>query len=194
MSVAMEDRPVTQELLDEGERRMQRAIGVLMEDLASVRTGRASTSLLDGVQVLYYGTPTPLNQLASVTVGDARTLLITAYDRTVLPEIDKAIRKADLGLNPSSDGALMRIIIPALTEDRRREMVKVVHKKLEEHKVAVRNVRREVHDRLKALEKDKTASSDDVRRATEKLQKLTDHAIAEMDQLGARKEADVLAV
>jgi ribosome recycling factor len=185
---------VIQELLDEGERRMQKAIGVLVEDLASVRTGRASTSLLDGVQVLYYGTPTPLNQLASVTVGDARTLLITAYDRSVLPEIDKAIRKADLGFNPSSDGTVMRIIVPALTEDRRREMVKVVHKKLEEHKIAVRNVRREVHDKLKALEKDKSVSADDVRRATERLQKITDHAIAEMDQIGAHKEADVLAV
>jgi ribosome recycling factor len=185
---------VIQELLDEGDRRMRRAIEVLVEDLASVRTGRASTSLLDGVQVMYYGSPTPLNQLASVTVGDARTLLITAYDRTVLPEVDKAIRKADLGFNPSSDGTLMRVIVPALTEDRRREMVKVVHKKLEEHKVAVRNVRREVHDKLKALEKDKSASADDVRRATERLQKLTDHAIAEMEQLGANKEADVLAV
>jgi ribosome recycling factor len=185
---------VIEEVLEEGERRMQKAIGVLMEDLATVRTGRASTSLLDGVHVLYYGTPTPLNQLASVTVGDARTLLITAYDRSVLPEIDKAIRKADLGLNPSSDGSVMRVLVPALTEDRRREMVKVVHKKLEEHKVAVRNVRREVQDHLKALEKDKSAAADDVRRATERLQKLTDRAIADMEQLGAHKEADVLAV
>ena len=183
-----------QEFLDEGDRRMRKAIDVLVEDLASVRTGRASTSLLDGVHVLYYGTPTPLNQLASVTVGDARTLLITAYDRSVLPEIDKAIRKADLGFNPVSDGTLMRIIVPTLTEDRRRDMVKVVHKKLEEHKVAVRNVRREVHDKLKALEKDKSASADDVRRAVERLQKLTDHAISEMEQLGVNKEADVLAV
>ncbi len=183
-----------QELLDEGERRMRRAIEVLIEDFATVRTGRASTSLLDSVQVMYYGSPTPLNQLASVTVGDARTLLITAYDRSVLPEIDKAIRKADLGFNPSSDGTLMRVIVPSLTEERRREMVKVVHKKLEEHKVAVRNVRREVHDKLKALEKDKSASADDVRRAAERLQKITDHAVAEMDQLGAHKEADVLAV
>ncbi len=183
-----------QEVLDDGDRRMQKAIAVLTEDLATVRTGRASTSLLDSVQVQYYGAPTPLNQLASVTVGDARTLLITAYDRSVLSEIDKAIRKADLGFNPSSDGTIMRVIVPSLTEDRRREMVKMVHRKLEEHKVAVRNVRREVHDKLKALEKDKSVSADEVRRATERLQKITDHAIAEMDQLGAQKEADVMAV
>lgn len=181
-------------LLDEGDRRMRRAIEVLGEDLATVRTGRASTALLDSVQVVYYGAPTPLQQLASVSVGDARTLLITPYDRSAMPEIDKAIRKADLGLNPSSDGTMMRVIVPSLTEDRRREMVKTVHKKLEEHKVAVRNVRREVHDKLKALEKDKTASPDDVRRATEKLQKLTDHAISDMESVGAAKETDVLAV
>jgi ribosome recycling factor len=185
---------VIQELLDEGDRRMRKAIEVLAEDLATVRTGRASTSLLEGVQVEYYGSPTPLNQLASVTVADARTLLITAYDRSVLPGIDKAIRKADLGLNPSSDGTVMRVIVPALTEDRRREMVKIVHKKLEEHKVAIRNVRREVHEKLKALEKDKTVSADDARRATERLQKITDHAIAEMDSLGSSKESDVMAV
>jgi ribosome recycling factor len=182
------------ELIQEGERRMQKAVEVLHEDLLTVRTGRASTSLLDGVQVEYYGSPTPLNQLASVTVSDARTLLITAYDRAALGNIDKAIRKADLGLNPSSDGTIMRVIVPSLTEERRREMVKVVHKKLEEHKVAVRNVRREVHDKLKAMEKDKTAAADDIRRATERLQKITDHAIAEMDHVGLAKENDVMAV
>jgi ribosome recycling factor len=183
-----------QDLLDEGDRRMRKAVEVLVQDLASVRTGRASASLVDTILVDYYGSPTPLNQLASVTVADARSLLITPYDRSAMPDIDKAIRKADLGLNPSSDGTAMRILVPALNEDRRRDLVKVVHKKLEEHKVAVRNVRREVQDKLKAMEKDKTASTDEVRRASERLQKITDHAIAEMDALGSAKESDVMAV
>jgi ribosome recycling factor len=183
-----------QDLLDEGDRRMNKAVDVLVQDLTSVRTGRASTALIDSVPVEYYGTPTPLNQIASITVVDARSLLITPYDRSAMPEIDKAIRKADLGLNPSSDGTAMRIIVPSLTEDRRRDMVKVVHKKLEEHKVAIRNVRREVQDKLKAMEKEKTASTDEVRRASERLQKITDHAIAEMDTLGSAKESEVMAV
>jgi ribosome recycling factor len=183
-----------QELLDEGDRRMRKAIEVLLQDLVSVRTGRASTTLIDAVPVEYYGTPTPLNQLASISVADARSLLVTPYDRSVMPDIDKAIRKADLGLNPSSAGTVMRVVVPALNEDRRRDMVKIVHKKLEEHKVAVRNVRREVHDKLKAMEKDKSASADEIRRASERLQKITDHAIAEMETLGSAKESDVMAV
>ena len=183
-----------QDILDESERRMRRASEVLVQDLATVRTGRASPALIEGVQVDYYGTPTPLQQLAQINVGDARTLLVTPYDRSALNDIDKAIRKADLGLNPTNDGSVIRVTIPPLTEDRRRDLVKVVHKKLEEHKVAVRNVRRESNDRLKALEKDKTATSDEVRRANERLQKITDKAIEEMDSLGATKEAEVLAV
>lgn len=185
---------MTQQLLDEGERRMRKAIEVLMHDLSTVRTGRAAPALLEGVQVEYYGTPTPLNQLASVNASDARTLVITPYDRSSINDIDKAIKKADLGFNPTNDGQVVRVIVPALSEERRRELVKVVHKKLEEHKVAVRNVRREVHDRLKAVEKDKSAPADEVRRAGERLQKITDRAIEEMDALGAQKEAEVLAV
>ena len=183
-----------QELLDEGERRMEKAIDVLRQDLATVRTGRASPALLDAVHVDYYGSPTALNQLASVNAVDARSLVITPYDRSSLNDIDKAIRKADLGFNPTNDGTMLRIVVPPLTEDRRRELVKVVHKKLEEHKVAVRNVRREVHDKLKALEKDKSATADEVRRANERLQKITDKEIVEMEALGAAKESEVLAV
>lgn len=183
-----------QELLDEGERRMRKAEEVLVHDLSTIRTGRAAPALIESVQVEYYGTPTPLNQLASITAADARSLLITPYDRSALNDIDKAIRKADLGFNPSSDGQVLRIVVPPLSEERRKDMVKVVHKKLEEHKVAVRNVRREVNDKLKALEKDKTASADEIRRANERLQKLTDHAIEEMDRLGANKQAEVMAV
>jgi len=183
-----------QDILDESERRMHRATEVLVHDLATVRTGRASPALIEGVPVEYYGTPTPLQQLAQINVADARTLLVTPYDRSALNDIDKAIRKADLGLNPTNDGSVIRVAIPPLTEDRRRDMVKVVHKKLEEHKVAVRNVRRESNDRLKALEKDKTATTDEVRRANERLQKITDKAIDEMEQLGSAKEVEVLAV
>ena len=185
---------MTQEVLDDGERRMRKAIEALIHDMATVRTGRASPALLDAVSVDYYGTPTPINQLASVNAADARSLVITPYDRSAVNEIDKAIRKADLGLNPTNDGTMLRVIVPPLTEDRRREMVKVLHKKLEEHKIAVRNVRREAHDKLKALEKDKSATADDVRRAGERLQKLTDKSIQEMEDLGSAKESEILAV
>lgn len=183
-----------QDAIDEGERRMHRAVEVLLQDLASVRTGRAAPSLVEQVQVEYYGVPTPLMQLASINVADARTLVISPYDRSALPAIDKGIRKADLGLNPTSDGSLIRVVIPALNEERRRDLVKIVHKKLEEHKVAVRNVRREVHDKLRAMEKEKSATADEVRKGTERLQKLTDRFIEEMDSLGSNKEADVMAV
>ncbi|HWE64309.1 MAG TPA: ribosome recycling factor [Chloroflexota bacterium] len=183
-----------QDILDDGERRMRRAVEVLVQDLATVRTGRASPALVEQVPVDYYGTVTPLMQLATINALDARTLVITPYDRSAIGDMEKAIRKADLGLNPTNDGAVVRVLVPSLTEERRRDMVRVVHKKLEEHKVAVRNVRREMHDRLKALEKEKTASSDEVRRANERLQKITDRAIEEMEQLGSAKEAEVLAV
>jgi len=185
---------MTQELLDDGERRMQKAIEALVHDMATVRTGRASPALVEGVVVEYYGSPTPLNQLASVSAADARSLVIAPFDRSAMNDIDKAIRKADLGFNPTNDGTNLRVVVPPLTEDRRREMVKMLHKKLEEHKVAVRNVRREVHDKLKGLEKDKSATTDEVRRATERLQKLTDRNIQEMESLGGAKEAEILAV
>lgn len=183
-----------QDVLDDGERRMRRAVEVLVQDLATVRTGRASPSLIEQVEVEYYGAATPLIQLATINAVDARTLVVTPYDRGSIGDVEKAIRKADLGLNPTNDGTVIRILVPALTEERRREMVRVVHKRLEEHKVAVRNVRREAHDRLKAMEKDKSTSADEVRRASERLQKITDRAIEEMDHLGEQKEAEVLAV
>jgi ribosome recycling factor len=183
-----------QDILDDGERRMRRAVDVLIQDLATVRTGRASPSLIEHVDVEYYGTATPLIQLATINATDARTLVVTPYDRSAIGDIEKGIRKADLGLNPTNDGTVIRVLVPQLTEERRRELVRLVHKKLEEHKVAVRNVRREMNERLKAMEKDKSASADDVRRANERLQKITDRAIDEMDQLGSQKEAEVLAV
>jgi len=183
-----------QEAIEDGERRMRKAVEVLLQDLQTVRTGRAAPSLIEHVPVEYYGVPTPLNQLASINAADARTLVISPYDRSAIPAIDKGIRKVDLGLNPNSDGSVLRVTVPSLNEERRRDLVRIVHKKLEEHKVAVRNVRREVHDKLRAMEKDKSASTDDVRRATERLQKLTDRVIEEMDTLSAQKESDVMAV
>ncbi|HEY8286723.1 MAG TPA: ribosome recycling factor [Chloroflexota bacterium] len=185
---------MTQELLDDGERRMQKAIEALVHDMATVRTGRASPALVEGVVVEYYGSPTPINQLASISAADARSLVIAPFDRSAINDIDKAIRKADLGFNPTNDGTNLRVVVPPLTEDRRRDMVKMLHKKLEEHKVAIRNVRREVHDKLKAQEKDKSATADEVRRATERLQKLTDRSVQEMENLGSAKEAEILAV
>lgn len=183
-----------QDILDEGERRMGKAVEVLLQDLSTIRTGRASPALIEHVQVEYYGTATALNALAQINVADARTLNVTPYDRGALGDIDKAIRKADLGLNPTNDGSILRIAVPPLTEDRRRDMVKVVHRKMEEHKVAVRNVRREANDRLKAMEKDKSATADEVRRANERLQKITDRVVEEMESLGSAKESEVMAV
>ncbi len=183
-----------EETLADGERKMQSAVQVLREDLGTIRTGRATPSLIESLEVEYFGTPTPLMQLAQIHAADARQLVIQPYDRTVIKEIDKALMKSNLGLSASNDGAVMRINVPALTEDRRKEMVKMVHKRVEEHKVAVRNVRRTVQDQFKSAEKAKTQSADELKRAEDKLQKLTDRIVAEMDALGRDKEKEVSAV
>jgi ribosome recycling factor len=182
------------ETLSDGERRMRRAVDVLKEDLSTIRTGRASPGLVESVMVEYYGTATPLQQLAQIHATDARQLVIQPYDRNAIKVIDMAILKAYLGLTASNDGIVLRINVPALTEQRRKEMVKLVHKKVEEHKVAVRNGRRDVHDHLKSAEKAKTISADELKRAEDRLQKLTDRTIAEMDVLSRDKEKEVLAV
>lgn len=183
-----------EDLLTEGERRMHRAVDDLKKDLNTVRTGRASPSILDNVTVEYYGTATPLNGLAQIAVGDARQLVVQPYDRSAIGAIEKAILKADLGLTPNNDGQVIRLNIPPLTEQRRKDLVKSVHKMVEDHKVAVRNGRRDVHDKLRAMEKDKSASADDVKRAQERLQKITDRVIAELDAVGHDKESDIMAV
>lgn len=183
-----------EEQLAEGERRMHRAVDDLKKDLNTVRTGRASPSILDNVMVEYYGAATPLNGLAQIAVAEARQLMIQPYDRTAIAAIEKAILKADLGLTPNNDGSVIRLNIPALTEQRRKDLVKAVHKMVEEHKVAVRNGRRDVHDKLRGLEKDKSASTDDVKRAQERLQKITDKVIAELDAVGRDKESEIMAV
>ena len=182
------------DIFGDTERRMQKAVEALRHDLAAVRTGRASAALLERIQIDYYGTPTPINQVATISVPDARMLVIQPWDRKLLTDIEKAIQKSDLGINPNNDGQVIRLSIPPLNEERRREMVKTVHKKLDEHKVAVRNVRRDCHDKLRDREKKKEISEDELKRSTERLQKLTDRFIDEMDKVGKTKELEILEV
>lgn len=173
---------------------MHQAIESLRRDLGTIRTGRASPALVERLMVDYYGTPTPLPQMANIHATDARTLTIQPWDRKTLGDIEKAIQKSDLGLNPTNDGNVIRITLPPLTEDRRRELVKVVHRKVDEGKVAIRNVRRDMHDRLRELEKAKQITEDDLKRNTERLQKMTDKYIEELDRIGQAKEQEILAV
>lgn len=175
------------------EERMEKAVSALKKELASLRAGRASAALLDRVQVEYYGTMTPINQLASVTIPDARTMLIQPWDKSSLPEIEKAILKSDLGLTPSNDGSVIRISIPMLTEERRMELVKLTKKSGEEAKVAVRNVRRDANDEIKKREKS-DISEDESRRFQEEIQKMTDRFTAEIDKLIAAKEKEIMEV
>lgn len=176
------------------ERRMKRAVEALQHDLASVRTGRASPALLEKVNVDYYGAPTPLNGVATISVPEPRLLLIQPWDKKLLPVIEKAIQKSDLGLTPSSDGNVVRLPIPALNEERRRDLVKQVHKRVEEARVAVRNCRRDAIDELRKGEKEKQVSEDEVKRAQDRLQKLTDGFIAQVDEVGKRKESEVMEI
>jgi len=174
--------------------RMNKAISSLKKELSGVRAGRASTSLLDKITVEYYGTHTPLSQMANINTPDARTIVIQPWDKSALNEIEKAIMKSDIGLSPTNDGVIIRINIPALTEERRKELVKVVKKIGEEGKVAIRNIRRDANDELKKLEKDGGLSEDDSRRTHDEIQKLTDKFIEEVEAVVNKKEQDVLEV
>lgn len=187
-------RAMVDDILEDADRRMQKAIEVLRQDLAVVRTGRASVALLDRITVDYYGTPTPVNQVATISVPEARLLVIQPWDRKMLVDIEKAIQKSDLGIHPTNDGQVIRLAIPPLNEERRREMVKTVHKKLDEHKVAIRNIRRDAHDKLRDREKKKEISEDELKRSTDRLQKLTDRLIEEMDRVGKTKEQEIMEV
>ena len=182
------------DIFAETERRMQKAVEALRHDLTAVRTGRASAALLERIQVDYYGAPTPINHVANVSVPEARLLVIQPYERKMLADIEKAIQKSDLGINPNNDGQVIRLNIPPLNEERRRELVKTVHKKLDEHKVAIRNIRRDAQDKLREREKKKEISEDELKRSTERLQKLTDRHIDEMDKVGKTKELEILEV
>lgn len=182
------------DLFEDAERRMRKAIDALKQDLGAIRAGRASASLLERIQVDYYGTPTPVHQVATITVPEARLLVIQPWDRKMLSDIEKAIQKSDLGINPNNDGQVIRLVIPPMNEERRRDLVKVLHKKLDEHKVAVRNVRRDTQDKLREREKKKEVSEDELKRSTERLQKLTDRYIDEMDKVGKAKEQEIVEV
>jgi ribosome recycling factor len=176
------------------ETRMQKSLEALRNDLAKVRTGRAHTGLLDHIMVDYYGTPMPVNQVARVTLIDARTIGVTPFEKKMVSAVEKAVRDSDLGLNPATQGELIRVPMPALTEERRRELIKVVKHEGENAKVAIRNLRRDANNHLKDELKNKTISEDQERRAQDDVQKLTDRHIAEVDRLLAEKEKDLLAV
>ena len=176
------------------EQKMQKSVDTLKHDLAKVRTGRAHTGLLDHIHVDYYGSSMPLSQVANVTLADPRTIGVTPWEKKMIPAVEKAIRESDLGLNPATSGEMIRVPMPALTEERRKELIKVVHKEAEAAKIAVRNVRRDANEQLKKLLKDKQCSEDDERRAHDDLQKLTDRFVAEVDRLVQAKEADLMAI
>jgi len=176
------------------EQKMKKTVEALRGDLGKIRTGRAHTGLLDHVQVDYYGTPTPVPQVANVTLLDARTIGVTPWEKKLAPAIEKAIRDCDLGLNPATVGETVRVPMPALTEERRKDLIKVVHKEGENARVAVRNVRRDAIHHLKELLKQKKVAEDEERRAQDDVQKLTDRYIAEIDRLLQVKEADLMAV
>ena len=182
------------EVLREAEKKMARAVETLQRELSTIRTGRASTGLVDRVTVEVYGTTMPLSQVATVTVPEPRSLLIQPFVRTSLPAIEKAILKSDLGLNPSSDGNAIRLVIPPLTQDRRKDLVKTVKKKVEDERVVVRNIRRDANEELRRQEKEKKISADDQRRGQDRLQKLTDRFIAELEKVGEQKEAELSSV
>ncbi|MEZ0240002.1 MAG: ribosome recycling factor [Chloroflexota bacterium] len=182
------------ESIDAADHKMARAVEVMERDLQGVRTGRASTSLVERIVVDYYGTQTPLNQLAGISVPETHQIVIQPWDRSVLGAIEKAITKSDIGLTPNVDGTVVRLNIPQLTEERRRDLVRVVHKRMEETRVEIRNLRREAADHLKREERDGELGTDEAHRQHDRLQKTTDRHIAEVDRLGLAKEQEVLEV
>jgi ribosome recycling factor len=183
---------VISDIRKDAEVRMEKCVEAFKNQIGKIRTGRASPALLDGIVVEYYGTPTPLRQLASVTVEDSRTLKINVFDRSMGPAVEKAIMTSDLGLNPSSAGTDIRVPLPALTEERRKDLIKIVRGEAEQGRVSVRNVRRDANDKVKALLKDKEISEDDDRRSQDDVQKLTDAAIKKIDTALAEKEDELM--
>jgi len=180
--------------LKDGTEKMEKAVNHLKEDLAGIRTGRASASVLNRVTVEYYGTPVPLNQLASINVPEPRTLMVQPFDKTSLGAIEKAIQISDLGITPSNDGNVIRLAFPPLTQERRKELVKQLHGRAEEGRVAVRNVRRHAKEQMEKLEKDSAISEDELARGEKELQKLTDRFVAEIDEIQRHKEQELMEV
>ncbi len=186
--------PTVEQVLSDADSRMGKAVKAFQQDLLTLRSGRATPALVEGVMVDYYGTPMPLQQLASISVPEARLIIIQPWDLQAIPNIEKALRASELSLNPSNDGTLIRVPVPALSEERRRELVRLLHRKTEDAKVAVRNVRRDALDKMRDMERNKVVSQDEVRRAQDQLQKLTDAHIAEIDSITRGKEAEILQV
>ncbi len=183
-----------QSSLSEGTEKMQKAVAHLKEDLATIRTGRAAPALLNRVTVEYYGAPVALNQLASITVPEPRLLMITPFDKNAMSLIEKAIQSSDIGVTPSNDGNVIRLAFPPLTQERRKELVKTVHHRAEEGRVAIRNVRRHAKEELEKLERESAISEDDLKRAEKELQKLTDQHVAEIDEIQRHKEQELMEV
>jgi ribosome recycling factor len=191
---AMAGIPALKDLNADLKRRMDQAVSDFQANLASTRTGRASAHMLDQIKVDYYGTPTPIPQMAQVATPEAQLIVISPYDPSIVKEIEKAIQASDLGFNPQTDGKIIRIPVPPMTEERRREVVKHLNRVLEEHRTAVRNVRRDGNDALKKLAREKKISEDEEKRALEDVQKMTDDEIRKMEEMSRRKEAEVMQV
>lgn len=181
-------------VMNETQTKMENAIQAFSRELSSIRAGRANPSILNKLTVEYYGAPTPINQVAGISVPEARLIVIQPYDKTVMGDIEKAIMKSDLGLSPSNDGTVIRLAIPALTEERRKDLVKQVKKEAEEAKVGIRNIRRDANDDLKKLEKKSEITEDDLRSYSDDVQKLTDSHIAKIDEIAKEKEKEILEV
>ncbi len=194
MASFMDGNPALKGLSGDLKRRMDAAVATFQASLASTRTGRASAHMLDQIKVDYYGTLTPIHQMAQVGAPEPQTILIQPWDPSILKEIEKAIQASDLGFNPISDGKVIRVPVPPMTEERRRDVVKHLNKVLEEHRTAIRNVRRDGNDALKKLAKDKKISEDDEKRALEEVQKMTDEEIRRMEELSRKKEIEVMQV
>lgn len=182
------------EIIKDADTRMKKSVEAIREEMAKIRTGRASTALLDHLKIEYYGNPTPLNQVATVSVSDARTLTVTPWDKSVIAAVEKAILESDLGLNPSTAGEVIRIPIPALTEERRVEMTKLVRAEGENGKVAIRNIRRDANHHLKELLKNKEIAEDEEKKALDETQKLTDQYVDQLDKIVADKESEIMEV
>ncbi len=184
----------TKDAMTQARTRMEKALEDFRKELAGVRTGRANVALLDHIRVDYHGTPMPINQLGTMTVPDPTLILISPWDPSVVPLVDKAIRTSDLGLNPATDGKVVRVPIPALTEERRKDLVKHIHKTLENHRTAIRNVRRDVKEAVEKLEKEKKISQDELKRSLEELEKLTHQETKKLEDLSAAKEKEVMEI
>ncbi|MCZ6904460.1 MAG: ribosome recycling factor [Acidobacteria bacterium] len=183
---------MTKPVIDQARVRMEKSLMDFQREVASIRTGRASVSVLDSIRVDYYGTPTPVNQVATLGVPEPQMITVQPWDPTLLPVLEKAILSSDLGLNPANDGKILRVPIPPLTEERRKELVKQLHKVLETHRMSIRNVRRDANDATKKLMKDKKISEDDDKRAHDEVQKLTDREIEKLDQASKAKEKEIM--